>query len=282
MRPLGVDADFSGDIEFAKLLVRQDDVDLATAALELARDTDPTLDFAATLRWLDQRAEELSGPVARAGDERSMLETLAGCLSDTHGLTGSADAFHTPGGSYLPDVIASGHGIPISLAVIYIAVATRLRIDLAGISTPMHFLCRLETPVGPLFLDAFSDGRVMDESGCLEWLSGRSGLSESELAGTLDPVSTRLIIIRMLNNLKNLFVGRQDWRPARRTQQRLAMLQPASSHERRDLAVITLKAGRPDQALTMLENCLKSASGDDARVLRGLVDEAHSALAGWN
>ena len=44
---------FAGDEEFAKLLVRQDDVDLEIAALELARDASPSLDFSATLTWFD-------------------------------------------------------------------------------------------------------------------------------------------------------------------------------------------------------------------------------------
>ena len=56
MSSFDTEMSFAGDEEFAKLLVRQDDVDLETAALELARDVNPSLDFAATLTWFDQRA----------------------------------------------------------------------------------------------------------------------------------------------------------------------------------------------------------------------------------
>ncbi|HAB12838.1 MAG TPA: hypothetical protein DCE47_14235, partial [Planctomycetaceae bacterium] len=85
MSSFDTEMSFAGDEEFAKLLVRQDDVDLETAALELARDVNPSLDFAATLTWFDQRAAELAAPVARANDEQDLLESLAGCLSGRHG-----------------------------------------------------------------------------------------------------------------------------------------------------------------------------------------------------
>ena len=118
MSSFDAESNFAADEEFAKLLIRQDDVNLEVAALELVRDGHRSLDFSPTLGWFDDRATELAGPMARAADEQGMLEALAGCLSGSHGLTGSAEAFQTAEGSFLPEVIASGHGIPISLSVI--------------------------------------------------------------------------------------------------------------------------------------------------------------------
>lgn len=282
MSPLNADAGFSRDREFPKLLVRQDDVDLAVAALELARDGNPDLDFAPTLGWLDDRAAELAGPVARAGDESDVLEALAGCLSGVHGLTGSAEAYRTPEGSFLPDVIATGHGIPISLSVIYMAVAHRLGVALAGVAAPVHFLCRLETAEGPLFLDAFSSGRVMDCDECLDWLENLCGLPHEQAASTLEPTRPRMIIMRMLNNLKALYLDGESWRPALPVQQRLTLLEPASYAQRRDLALVTLKAGHPDRALGMLQSCAKTAPRDDLAALEQMIEQAHAALAGWN
>lgn len=282
MPPLGNNIDFSNDVEFSKLLLRSDDVDLATASLELARDSDPQLNFAQTLGWIDQCVEELSGPIARAKSEQDMLEALAACLSGTHGLTGSAEAYQSPDGSYLPDVIRTGHGIPISLSVIYIAVAERLQIPLRGVAAPAHFLCRLDAPGGPLFLDAFSSGRVMPVGECTDWLGQLCDIDPSQVSSMLEPAPPRLIILRMLNNLKALFLDRQTWRPALPVQQRLSLLEPTSYAQRRDLALVTLKAGHPDQALGMLQSCLKTAPEDDSAVLCKLVEQAQSALAGWN
>ena len=282
MSSFDTEMSFAGDEEFAKLLVRQDDVDLEIAALELARDASPSLDFAATRTWFDQRAAELAAPIARASDEQDLLEALAGCLSGTHGLTGSAEAFESAAGSFLPDVIATGHGIPISLSLVYIAVAKRLRIPLEGVASPLHFLCRLDAPSGPLFLDAFSSGRVMELDECLDWLRDLSGLARQRLLPTLGPTRPRQIIQRMLNNLKAIYIDQDSWKPALPVQQRLTLLEPASYAQRRDLALVTLKAGHPDRALGMLQSCAKTAPSDDLVVLEKLIDQARVALAAWN
>ncbi len=280
--PLDADAGFARDREFPKLLIRQDNVDLTIAALELARDGNTDLDFADTLGWLDDRAAELAGPVARADNERDLLEALAGCLSGVHGLTGSAEAYRTPGGSFLPDVIASGHGIPISLSLIYMAVARRLGIALEGVAAPVHFLCRLDTAGDPLFLDAFSSGRVMDFDECLDWLENLCGLPREQAKSSLEPTRPRKIILRMLNNLKALYLDGESWKSALPVQQRLTLLEPASYTQRRDLALVTLKAGHPDRALGMLQSCAKTAPRDDLAALEQMIKQAHAALAAWN
>ena len=273
---------FTADTEFTKLLGRQDDVDLDIAALELARDADPSVDFGDVLGWMDERASELASAMARANDEYDQLASLAGCLSGTHGLTGSAEAFRSPGGSFLPEVVKTGHGIPISLSLIYLGVARRLHIPLQPVAAPVQFLCRLDTPSGPLFLDAFTSGRVLDLDECLVWLKRLTELSSDQLLTTLGPARPRQVIYRMLNNLKVLYLEAQDWKPALPVQQRLTLLEPAAYAQRRDLALVTLKAGHPDRALGMLQSCAKTAPSDDLPVLQRLMDQARKDLAGWN
>ena len=91
MSSFDAESNFAADEEFAKLRIRQDDVNLEIAALELARDGHRSLDFTPTLGWFDDRAAELAGPIARAADEQDMLEALAGCLSGgSGGQSGSA------------------------------------------------------------------------------------------------------------------------------------------------------------------------------------------------
>ena len=86
----------------------------------------------------------------------------------------------------------------------------------------------------------------------------------------------------MLNNLKAIYIEQDDWKPALSVQQRLTLLEPASYAQRRDLALVTLKAGHPDRALGMLQSCAKTAPSDDLAALERLIDQAQSALAAWN
>src|SRR4029079_10694996 len=118
--------DFAGDAEFLKLLGRQDDqVNLTSAALELARDAYPDLAFETVFRWIDDRAGELSGPAARAGSDEALLAELGKCLAERHGIVGSREIFEHADGSFLNRVIERKTGIPISLSVLYMAVAER-------------------------------------------------------------------------------------------------------------------------------------------------------------
>src|SRR4051812_25491976 len=58
--------DYACDEEFLKLLTRRPEVDLTRVSLELARDAYPDMEFGPTLSWLEERAQEIAGPIARA------------------------------------------------------------------------------------------------------------------------------------------------------------------------------------------------------------------------
>ena len=270
------------DAEFFKLVSRRRDVDLTRAALEVARDFDPDLDADAVLAWLDGRAAEARGAVAAAESERDALAALADVLCGRHGLCGEDAAFDRPESSYLPHVIDCGRGLPITLSLIYMAVAERVGLALAGVSAPLHFLTRLDTPAGPLFQDPFHGGRVRTEPETLAWLTARTGLDDDALRASLRPATPRAIVVRLLNNLKSQFIDRDDWSRAWCVQHRLAALQPDAYRERRDLALIALHAGRPGQALDLFESCLPLAPEAERDLLVRHRARARRQLCRWN
>ncbi len=277
-----LEANFASDCEFTKLLGRSDDVDLTTAALELARDAYPDLDFALTLEWINARSAELSAAVATARSGRAVLAALVDCLAEKQGIHGDKTAYESADSSYLNRVIETKLGIPISLSVVYMAVARSLGVELEGVAAPMHFLTRYDSPDGPLILDAFGGGRIMTTLECIEWLEGITGLPVGQIRLGLKPVGPRPIIIRMLNNLKVVHAKREDWQAALRVQQRLMALQPSAYQERRDLALIALKADHPGQAITLFKSCLKSCPDDESKMLQQHIENAKEMLARWN
>lgn len=273
--------DYAQDVEFKKLVVRQTDVDLTRVALEIARDAYPELDLAEPLDWIRQRADELR-PGLAARDDLETLLALSACLADEHGLAGSPEAYEDPDSSYLQKVIETGQGIPISLSAIYMAVAEQLDLPLCGVSAPMHFLARLETSQGPMFLDAYARGRVLTISECLDWLGSLTHMTETQLLPALEPVGPRAIIARMLNNLKVIHVKREDWPAAWKVQHRLSTLQPSSYHERRDLGIISLHAGRYSLAVDVLTACQGKCPAEEQEILEGHLNEAQRKLSEWN
>ncbi len=275
--------DFAADAEFRKLLGRQEDkVDLTRAALELARDAYPDLVFEPALRWIDERASELRGPVARAGSDEALLGELAACLAGRHGIAGSRAIYEHADGSFLNRVIERKTGIPISLSVLYMAVAGRTGIPLQGIAAPGHFVTCYETIDTPLFVDAFAGGKIRTFEETAAWLQETQGVSRENARSALQPVGPRLIIIRMLNNLKTLYAKQGEWRSCWKVQHRLLALQPAAYNERRDWAVISVKAGRAGPALEMFERCLETCPPDERPFLEQQRNEARGKLAQWN
>jgi regulator of sirC expression with transglutaminase-like and TPR domain len=277
-----VGTDYSCDIEFMKLLARRQDVDVIRAALELSRDTYPDLEYDNVFRWIDDRVAELTAPVARAWSERGALGEVTRVLAEEWGLRGDAACFENADGSYLHRVIDTRRGIPISLSLLYMAVTNRLGIELEGVAAPRNFLTRYETPEGPLFLDAFAGDKVMTLQECSHWLQGVAGVPSAQVRSYLKPATPRTIIIRMLNNLKALHLRQENWDAAWLAQHRLAALHPASYQERRDFAIITLKAERPGQAIELLQSCLKNCPSDESEMLERQIDTAQAQLACWN
>lgn len=273
---------FARDTEFRKLISRRSDVNLTTAALELARDIYPALDFGLVFRWIDERADELSGPLAGARNEAEAIAELGRCIAGRHGVSGGRDSYDSADGSFLNRVIERKTGIPISLSVLYMAVAERAGWSLQGVSAPGHFLTRYEAVDGPLLVDAFAGGQILSVEQCMERIQTATQLSFEQALSALEPVGPRSIIIRMLNNLKILHAKQANWKAARIVQHRLLALQPASYSERRDLAMISLKASHPGEALDLLESCLKQCPSDETPVLEQQLADARKQLATWN
>ena len=276
------DTAYHRDGEFLKLLTRRQDVDLIAACLELARDVDPTFEATTVTDWIDARAAEVRGPVARADSEADALAELGCCINGTHGVTGGCAAYDTADGSYLHRVIAAGTGLPISLSVLYMAVAQRVGLDLVGVAAPQHFMTRYESCEGPLFVDAFHGGRVLTLPECLTFLSNLTCLPPATLEPALEPVDCRRIIMRMLNNLKCLHAGRDEWSAAYAVQHRLVALLPCDYQQCRDLATISLNAGHPGQAVDLLQSCLNRGPAADHAALEQQLDRARSQLCRLN
>ena len=265
---------FEHDQQFMRLVRRETDVDLVTAALEIARDGQTDLMFEPTRVRLQRSVARLTHPVTQAGSDVEELKLLVRYMTEELNLRGDDDCFSEPDASYLNRVLETGRGIPISLSLIYLNIANELGIPLEPIAAPSHFLTRLQTDSGNLYVDAFDHGRIMDEAECLEWLHGITELPVAEIRRSFKPVDERTIMIRMLNNLKALFGNQEMWVSAWRVQCRLSMLIPGSYRERRDHAILTLRAGRPGEAMDLLQSCLNVCPVDERPVLNQHLSQA--------
>ena len=84
-------------------------------------------------------------------------------------LQGDSDNYYDPSNSLLPFVLASGKGIPISLAVLHAAVGRRAGLPVQFVGMPMHFMNKLSPtdPKDERFIDVFAGGKVLDRCALL-------------------------------------------------------------------------------------------------------------------
>jgi regulator of sirC expression with transglutaminase-like and TPR domain len=274
--------EFAGDLEFSKLVGHQSGVDVTRAALEIARDSHPELEFEPTLAALEDIAERLRSSVTRMRSDVDALEKMCDTLRDQYDFHGDSACFDRAESSYLNRVVETGRGIPISLSLVYVAVGERLGLPITGIATPAHFLCRFDGVAGPLYVDAFRQGRILDPEECVDWICGVSGMTADAVECSLEPASPKTIITRMLNNLKALHLKQSNWHAADRVLQRLLTLRPGSFVDRRDLASVSLMLQRPGRAISLLDGQYSHVCDEERESAEELLSAARKLVAAWN
>lgn len=254
-----------------------DDVPLVETALLIARDEYPSLDpdvygacIAQITDALRDRVEAIPGaPDKMAAINRHLFEEL--------GFAGDADRYYDPRNSYLNDVFDRRRGIPLSLALVQIAVARALDVPLDGVSFPGHFLVSLAVDDGILVMDPFNRGRSIgaDElkRRAMPHLGGQAP-DDGLLFEILSPASHRAIVMRMLRNLKSLYAEDEAWDKVARCADRQLKLTPGTLDGLRDRGMAYLRLGHPSAAREDLARYLALApTADDVDAVRAALIE---------
>lgn len=257
---------------FAILREAPDGLDVAEAALLVARCEKPDARVEETLAEVDRLAAH--APLAGATDALAVRAAfLAEYVCAECGFAGSVD-YYRRSNSYLDDVVASREGIPITLAVIYLAIGRRMGLDIEGVNFPGHFLIRISERDESVLLDPFS-GTLTTLEACQARLRAFQG-DEARLGPQhLRTADTRDIVIRMLGNLKGIDLHNGEFGSALALSDRILWLKPDLVTEFRDRAVILEQMGSFDAAAFELER-LRPALRDE--LSRRAIDAKISAL----
>ncbi len=141
--------------------VRRSDADLAELALCISAEADPSLDVDVALLRVDALADGLLTSGTLVGEPESDAQALADHLAGRHGFSGDVEHYHDPSNALLSHVLDTRRGLPITLSVLYVAVARRVRIPAWGIALPGHFYVGVGTPDRTIVLDPFQSGLVV-------------------------------------------------------------------------------------------------------------------------
>ena len=163
------------------------EVALDAAALDIATIEYPGLAPTPYLSALDAIARDVAECMGHAPDGLRFVEACNRCLFEKLGFRGNQQDYYDVRNSCLNDVLDRKLGIPITLAVVYMEVARRLRRPVFGIGLPGHFVLQYDDDAYSAFIDPFHEGALLS------------------LDDTHKPVSNRYILIRMLNNLRSAY-----------------------------------------------------------------------------
>jgi len=214
---------------------------LAETALLLAKIEYPELNI---INYI-QRFEELANQVRQRIVHQStpnMIIALNQVLFEQEGFCGNLENYYDPKNSFLNEVLDRKTGIPITLAIIYLEVGQRLGLPLKGISFPGHFLVKLEMSAhSMLVLDPFSKGIPLSETILnqrLEEMQGKGRAGRIFLRQALQTASQQDILIRMLRNLKDIYLRSEQWSKLLPIMEQLLIINPDLSEEWRDRGML--------------------------------------------
>ena len=194
------------------------------------------------------------------------------------GFGGNVNNYYDPDNSYLNAVLRTRRGIPITLALLYVELASQLGLEASGVSFPGHFLVKLHMPQGEVVVDPFT-GQSLSRSQLDERLQpfrGRSALLDEDvpLGLYLQAAPPRDVIARLLRNLKEIHRSAGELQLLLAVQERLVILLPEDWAEQRDRGLVHSELGRPDLACADIQTYLAHcADGSDAPALRRRVED---------
>jgi len=204
----------SDKVAFIKMLNQPDnDISLAKAALMVAKLEYPDLNIDDYLLKIQSIAEEINNRLSATANAAEILKQLNHVLFIEKGYEGNTNSYYDPKNSFLNDVLERKLGIPISLSILYIELGHALGLPLSGISFPGHFLVKLEISDGAIILDPYFGGTSLNEEDIEERLREFYGakLNKSRAHGVLSSSSNKEIILRVMRNLRNLYMQEENW-----------------------------------------------------------------------
>ncbi|MGW8264887.1 MAG: SirB1 family protein [Longimicrobiales bacterium] len=265
----------------SEVLKTEDDVNLALAALLVAQEEYPQLPVDRYLVRLDLLAEETRDRLDGETAPLLVLQELLETLYQRHNFRGNREAYYDPRNSFLNDVLDRGLGIPLTLGIVLLEVGWRLGLPLEGVNFPGHFLVRFHGDAVDLLLDPYDGGALRFQDQAQELLDRVYGGMIRVHDSFLKTARRREMVVRLLTNLKSLYVNVQDHARALAAVERILLLRPIAPGEIRDRGVILARMGRRSEALEQLEAYLNVApEANDSQRVRGMVEELRNGDGG--
>jgi len=246
----------------------------------------PRLEITAELSKLDALARVAGRDLRVAATGRARLKALLAFVAD-QGFQGNQEDYYDPRNSFLNEVLSRRKGIPITLAMVCTEIARRLDLPVYGVSFPGHFLVKYvgqdpHTQESEIVADPFS-GAILSEEDLRERFKLAMGPAARFDSRWLRVATPREILVRLLGNLKQIYVQRQEPERALGCCERILMLVPEAPLELQDRGLVYQQLECFGAALADLERFLALAPRDpSADAIRDTLVELRARAARVN
>lgn len=245
-------------------LMEDTEIDLDLAALELAAldhpgvDLDPYVD---ALRSMQAALHAVGGNAASSVDRAQALSVM---MAEDFGFSGDRARYDDPQNADLIAVIDRRLGLPISLSILYVAMARRLGWSAMPLNTPGHVLVRLGDALDPVIIDPFNDGRIVapeQVAALLDQMTGQATIADGML-----PLSNRSALVRLLLNQATRAEQAGDPARALVLYERMTIVAPMHAHGWWERARLQLTTKDVTGARNSLSAMLEITRDEDLRL----------------
>lgn len=169
---------------------------------------------------------------------------------------GNSNDYYAASNSYLDQVVTSKTGLPIMLSLAYKWVVDLLGLPCYGLAFPGHYMVQYrDGEHDPIVIDPFRGGKRWSMSECANFLAYNR--VDLPLRAMLVPPTFQATMVRVLRNLKGVYIATGDYARAASTLERMLVLDHASAPDVRDYGLILGRLGMPHLALSYLERYLR-------------------------
>lgn len=198
--------------EIRKILNSGSDSVLEEVMFELASFGYPAFNKTLCRQFLDKTADEIKQRIYLLKEEKTeitsaeILEIFNGYLFKEAGFKGNTEDYYNPENSFINKVIESKTGIPVTLSIVYILIAKRLKLPVSGINLPGHFIIKYDNGRDQFFIDPYNGGVIISRKEAAEFINS-IGMNDNEFENIpyLRTATDKEILLRVIRNLTEIY-----------------------------------------------------------------------------
>lgn len=257
------------------------EIDIANAALQLARIDAPDADWQGARDHLSELARAAVDLTSRIDDQdlATRAVALSGLLGGRYGYKGDVDTYDDPANANLIRVIERRRGLPVALGILWLHTARAAGWNGHGVDFPAHFLVALDGEKGQVVLDVFHGGTPLNARDLRVLLKRIEG-EEAELRpGLLRPMSVRRVLMRLQNNIMTRRLQAGDTAGALICAEDMLRIGPDHAELWRQAAMMHQRLDQVGAALRCYDRFLALVpQGETAEAVRSTVAQLRSRL----